>query len=94
MKALNRAKVDPTTLVMVSHICAHCFALIDFHWSQFGPEEAQRRWVEAVIHLNVCPEVHATHHTEYIYFLHGRPVSATSWKESGGMHLAGMSERI
>eukprot|EP00973_Karenia_brevis_P012630 1713512-Karenia_brevis.AAC.1 len=44
------------------------------------PDEAQRRWREALIHLNFCVQVYKLQIEGGRYFLHEHPTGASSWQ--------------
>ena len=44
------------------------------------PAEAERRWRNAVQHLEFCAEIYKLQIREGRYFIHEHPLSATSWK--------------
>eukprot|EP00973_Karenia_brevis_P087828 12182981-Karenia_brevis.AAC.1 len=45
-----------------------------------GKEEVDRRWQEAVRHMEFCAYVYQFQHRNNRYFLHEHPHGATSWK--------------
>ena len=61
-------------------MCTNFSILMNANWKRMHPEEAKRRWENAVMHISFCCEVYDMQMRAGRYFIHEHPLSASSWQ--------------
>eukprot|EP00973_Karenia_brevis_P071117 9880493-Karenia_brevis.AAC.1 len=79
-KAIRKIIQDEPMLVIGSPMCTNFSQLMNINWSRMSQEDVQKRWEEAVMHIEFCAFIYKLQAEHGRYFLHEHPLGATSWQ--------------
>eukprot|EP00973_Karenia_brevis_P084114 11670821-Karenia_brevis.AAC.1 len=79
-KATRKVIEDKPTLLIGSPPCTYFSQLMRINWSRMDPDEAWRKWEQAVEHVSFCMKLYSIQIEAGRYFLHEHPLSASSWQ--------------
>ena len=74
---LDRSKPK---LLVGSPVCTYFSTIMAWNWPRMNPEEAKKKWREAVLHLNFAIELYQAQLDSGRLFLHEHPLGASSWR--------------